>query len=53
MDYKSTSAKLAEFRTEIAAIRKKMRAAQAGVEPEEEADYQLARDGAAVRAVRR
>ena len=42
MDYKSTSAKLAEFRSEIAAIRKKMRAAQAGVEPEEVADYQLA-----------
>ena len=42
MDYKSTSAKLAEFRNEIAAIRKKMRAAQADAEPEEVADYQLA-----------
>ena len=42
MDYKSTSAKLAEFRREIEEIRKKMRAAQAGVEPEEVADYQLA-----------
>src|SRR5947207_7569269 len=42
MDYKSTSAKLAEYRREIAAIRKKMRAAQAGVEPEEVADNQLA-----------
>jgi predicted dithiol-disulfide oxidoreductase (DUF899 family) len=42
MDYKSTSAKLAEFRREIAAIREKMRAAQAQVEPEEVADYQFA-----------
>jgi hypothetical protein len=41
MDYKSTSAKLAEFRREIATIRQKMRAAQAGVEPEEVADYHL------------
>jgi hypothetical protein len=40
MDYKTTAAKLAEFRGEIAAIRKKVRAAQAGVEPEEVADYQ-------------
>ena len=33
MSYESTSAKLAEYRREIAAIRQKMRAAQAGVEP--------------------
>ena len=42
MDYKSTSTKLAEFRREIAAIRKRMRTAQAGGEPEEVADYPLA-----------
>jgi predicted dithiol-disulfide oxidoreductase (DUF899 family) len=41
MDYKSTSAKLAEHRRQIAAIREKMRAAQAGVEPEEVSDYRL------------
>jgi predicted dithiol-disulfide oxidoreductase (DUF899 family) len=49
MDYKSTSAKLAEFRGEIAAIRKKMHEAQAGVEPEEVADYQLATSQGTVR----
>ena len=49
MDYKSTSAKLAEFRREIAAIRKKMREAQAGVEPEEVADYELANSRGTVR----
>jgi predicted dithiol-disulfide oxidoreductase (DUF899 family) len=49
MDYKSTSAKLAEYRREIAAIRQKMRAAQAGVEPQEVADYQLATLQGAVR----
>jgi predicted dithiol-disulfide oxidoreductase (DUF899 family) len=42
MDYESTSAKLARYRREIAAIRQKMRAAQAVVEPQEVADYQLA-----------
>ena len=42
MDYKSTSAKLVQLRREIATIRKKMREVQAGVEPEEVADYQLA-----------
>jgi hypothetical protein len=49
MDYKSTSAKLAEYRSEIVAIRQKMRAAQAGVEPQEVADYQLATLQGAVR----
>ena len=49
MDYESTSAKLAEYRREIAAIRQKMRAAQAGVEPQEVADYQLATSQGSVR----
>lgn len=49
MDYESTSAKLAEFRRQIAAIRQKMRAAQAGVEPQEVADYQFANSQGTVR----
>jgi predicted dithiol-disulfide oxidoreductase (DUF899 family) len=49
MDYKNTSAKLAEFRREIAAIRKKMREAQAGVDPEEVADYELTNSRGTVR----
>jgi predicted dithiol-disulfide oxidoreductase (DUF899 family) len=41
MDYESTSAKLAEYRSEIATIRQKMRAAQAVAEPEEVSDYRF------------
>lgn len=42
MDYRTTSSKLAEYRRQIGAIREKMRAAQAGVEPQEVADYVFA-----------
>jgi predicted dithiol-disulfide oxidoreductase (DUF899 family) len=42
MSYETTSAKLAEYRSQIAAIRRKMRAAQAGVEPQEVGDYRFA-----------
>src|SRR5262245_24363318 len=49
MDYESTSAKLAQYRREIAAIRKKMRAAQASVQPQEVADYEFATTRGAVR----
>ncbi len=40
--YRQTSAKLAGYRRQIAAIRKKMRAQQASVEPEAVQDYQFA-----------
>jgi predicted dithiol-disulfide oxidoreductase (DUF899 family) len=49
MDYDSTSAKLAGYRREIAVIREKMRAAQAGAEPQEVADYELANAQGVVR----
>jgi predicted dithiol-disulfide oxidoreductase (DUF899 family) len=42
MDYKSTSAKLAEYRRQIAAIRVKMRAAQMAGKPQDVADYEFA-----------
>jgi predicted dithiol-disulfide oxidoreductase (DUF899 family) len=46
MSYRDTTAQLAGFRREIAALRDKMRTLQAEVEPEEVADYQLTgRDG--------
>ena len=41
MTYETTSAKLAEYRSQIAAIRQKMRAAQAGVEPQVVSDYEF------------
>jgi predicted dithiol-disulfide oxidoreductase (DUF899 family) len=41
MRYPETTAKLAEYRHEIAALRGKMRALQAEIEPEEVADYSL------------
>ena len=41
MPYRDTTVKLAEFRREIAALRDRMRALQAGVEPEEVPDYLL------------
>ncbi|MGH6662943.1 MAG: DUF899 family protein [Rhodospirillales bacterium] len=42
MAYRQTSQKLAGYRRQIAAIRNKMRAAQASAEPEEVQDYQFA-----------
>jgi predicted dithiol-disulfide oxidoreductase (DUF899 family) len=39
MRYRETTAKLAEYRHEITALRDKMRALQAEIEPEEVADY--------------
>ena len=42
MGYRQTSQKLAGYRRQIAAIRKKMRAAQASAQPEEVRDYQFA-----------
>jgi predicted dithiol-disulfide oxidoreductase (DUF899 family) len=41
MRYRQTTGKLAEYRLEIAALRDKMRALQAEIEPEEVDDYQL------------
>jgi predicted dithiol-disulfide oxidoreductase (DUF899 family) len=42
MTYKDTAAKLAEYRSQIADLREKMRSAQAAAEPEEVADYEFA-----------
>jgi hypothetical protein len=42
MGYKETAEKLAAYRRQIADLRKKMRATQASVEPEEVADYTFA-----------
>ena len=42
MKYKETAEKLAEYRSQIADIREKMRSAQASIEPEEVHDYQFA-----------
>ncbi len=42
MNYKETAGRLAEYRSQIAAIREKMRRAQASVEPEEIRDYEFA-----------
>jgi predicted dithiol-disulfide oxidoreductase (DUF899 family) len=42
MSYRETTARLAEYRQQIAALRDQMRALQETVEPEEVADYQLA-----------
>ena len=41
MQYRETTERLIAYRREIAALREKMREAQAGVEPEEVADYTL------------
>lgn len=41
MSYQETSRQVAAYREQIAAIREKMRAAQAAVEPEEVRDYEL------------
>lgn len=49
MSYRNTTEKLAEYRRQIAAIREKMRAAQAAVEPEEAQDYVLETVDGAVR----
>ncbi len=42
MTYKETAEKLAEYRSQIAGIREKMRSAQASIEPEEVQDYEFA-----------
>jgi predicted dithiol-disulfide oxidoreductase (DUF899 family) len=42
MKYKETAEKLAEYRSQIAGIREKMRSAQASIEPEEVQDYEFA-----------
>ena len=50
MSYKQTAQVLNEYRREIAALRKRMRAAQAAVEPEQVRDYVFTRpDGGTVR----
>jgi len=49
MDYRSASEKLAAFRNEIRAVRAKMRALQATVDPEEVRDYEFATVAAPVR----
>jgi predicted dithiol-disulfide oxidoreductase (DUF899 family) len=41
MNYKETSERIAAYRREIAALRAKMREAQAGIEPEEVKDYEF------------
>jgi len=45
MSYKKTSEKLNEYRNQIAELRKKMREAQAAIEPEEVEDYAFRRAG--------
>ena len=42
MSYRESTRQIAEYRREIAAIREKMRAVQAAIEPEEVRDYELA-----------
>ena len=42
MKYRETAEKLAEYRSQIAEIREKMRSAQASIEPEEVQDYEFA-----------
>jgi predicted dithiol-disulfide oxidoreductase (DUF899 family) len=42
MNYKETSGRLAEYRSQIAAIREKMRRTQEAIEPEEVEDYEFA-----------
>src|SRR4249920_2536188 len=45
MTYKQTSEQLAQYRRQIGELRRKMRAAQAAVEPEEVKDYAFKRAG--------
>lgn len=45
MNYKDTAKQLAEYRSQIAALRKKMREAQSTVEPEDVKDYVFPRAG--------
>lgn len=49
MNYHETSKKLAEYREQIAAVRAKMREAQAAVEPQEVEDYALSKPDGTVR----
>ena len=49
MDYRDATDKLAQYRGEIAALRKKMRELQASLEPQEVADYAFATSGGPVR----
>ncbi len=42
MSYRETTKQLAEYRRQIAALREKMRSAQAAIEPEEVSDYEFA-----------
>lgn len=42
MSYRDTTAKLAEYRRQIAGLREKMRGVQASIEPEEVPDYEFA-----------
>jgi len=49
MDYRDASSRLAQYRSEIAALRKKMRELQANIEPHEVADYEFATGNGAVR----
>ena len=42
MNYRDTAAKLAAYREQIAELRRKMREAQAAVEPEPVQDYEFA-----------
>jgi predicted dithiol-disulfide oxidoreductase (DUF899 family) len=42
MDYKGTAGRLAEYRSQIAVIREKMRRTQEAIEPEEVEDYEFA-----------
>ena len=49
MDYRDASSRLAQYRSEIAALRKKMRELQANIEPQEVADYEFVTGNGAVR----
>jgi predicted dithiol-disulfide oxidoreductase (DUF899 family) len=49
MSYKDTSARLEEYRRQIADLRRKMREAQAAIEPEEVTDYAFRRVGGTVK----
>lgn len=49
MSYKETSAKLHDYRRQIADLRRQLRETQAAAEPEEVADYAFATSGGSVR----
>ncbi len=49
MTYKETAARLAEWRSQIAELRQKMREAQAGIEPEPVQDYEFVTPDGSVR----